>query len=188
MGKEYRSNTKIVNNTKEPLPLFTADGEKWTEVPPNGGRLMTFTGAQTAKQKEFASRVKIDWEFVKCMVSEQDVMDWLKDDTKTYFALNVLKYYLLYNYNYIVKTTEKNGKEKVVKFTAEDLGKIMGGDKAQTRQSGSRHIKKLKELGIIKQIKTEDYGVVFVMNPNYYMNGSSVPKEIWELFSMAKGK
>lgn len=190
-----RKATKIINRTAEPMPLCDVYGEVVTEVPPNGGMLQTFSDAQVAKQRAFAGRVTLDGNFVKCMVEEQKIIEMLKDDLPTYYALNIMKHYLLFNHNILVKTIKnESGEYETVKFTAKDLGEKLGQAKGkgknnnQTRQTGSRHIKKLKELNIVQPTWHKDYGKVFAINPEYYMNGSSVPKEIWELFDLTKRK
>lgn len=112
--------------------------------------------------------------------NETELVKALKDDLKTFYALTVMKHFLLKDRNILVKNIVKDGKEQTVKFTAIDLQEALG---YKTRQAASKHIMKLKSLNIVKGIKTKDFGYVFAINPNYYMNGTSVPKEISELFN-----
>lgn len=173
--------TKYINDTHKPVPLYEgADGEKLFDVPPNGGMAKIFTEAQIRSQTAYASRVQYDWKFIKCMENEQEIIILLKDDLKTFYALTVMKHFLLKDRNILVKSIVKDGKEQTVKFTAIDLQEALG---YKTRQAASKHIMKLKSLNIVKGIKTKDFGYVFAINPNYYMNGTSVPKEISELFN-----
>lgn len=115
--------------------------------------------------------------------NEQKILELLKDDPKTFYALNVLKHHILRNRNILVNTVVVDGEEYFVKFTAIDLQQVLG---CKSRQAASKHIMKLKSLNIVKGIKTKDFGYVFAINPNYYMNGTSVPKEISELFNEGK--
>lgn len=177
-----RKTNEIINRTDENLLLFDENGVLYTEVPAKG-KLKTFSGAQVANQKAYASRIEIKGYFVKCMENEQKVIELLKNDLKTYYALNILKHFLMPDYNILVKTVnDNNGKIKTVKYTAEDLGVALG----KTRQTGSHHFKRLKELNIVQSIKVDNYGTVFAINPEYYMNGSYVPKKIYDLFDTTK--
>lgn len=176
MYRKKNSNTKVINNTDKPLELFDAIGTKYCEVPPNGGRLSTFTNAQVAQQKACASRVEIVGNFVKSMEREQELIELLKDHLGTYYALNIMKHFLVKDYNVLVKADGK-------KYTAVDLGNAL----SVSRQSANEHIKRLKELNVVKSIKTKKYGTVFAINPYYYMNGNNVPKEIDALFNSVKG-
>lgn len=173
-----RFGSEVRNRTKKDLILYDENKVPYMRVPKNG-KAKSYTEAQIENQQEFVSRVERKGFFVKCMIEEQEVIEMLKEDLKTYYALGILKHFLLPNYNILVKVTEdNNGKSKVVKYTADDLGTALG----KTRQTGSYHFKRLKELNIVQPIKTEDYGKVFAINPEYYMNGTSVPKEIIDLF------
>lgn len=177
-----RCGREVRNRTNKDLTLYDENGVPYLKIP-KGGKAKSYTEAQAQSQKGYASRIEIKGFFVKCMIEEQKVIELLKDDLKTYYALGILKHFLLPDYNILVKIVkDENGKEKTVKYTADDLGFALG----KSRQTGSYHIRRLKEFNIVQAIKTKEYGKCFAINPDYYMNGSYVPKEIYDLFGVQR--
>ncbi len=108
------------------------------------------------------------------MFTEKKVRDMLKDNTATYFALNVMRDYLVPNFNVLLK----NGK----KFKGVDLAEEMG----ITRQAAMVHIKKLKELNIIAEVETENKGKLWAINPDYYFLGEECPEAVLKAFERKK--
>lgn len=175
MRRKRKSNTKIINNTKKPLNLYDENDVYYGTVEGNGGRASFFSAAQVQTQRDYANRVVLEWKFVKCMEKEQEVIELLKDHMDTYYALNIMKHFLVKEYNVLVKADD-------TKFTVVDLAEVLG----VTRQSANTHMKLLKELNIVKKIKTVEYGTVFAINPDYYMNGGYAKKEVYDLFGVQR--
>lgn len=134
-------------------------------------------------EKEVKIYVPADYEtvkisntnYIKEFEKTNELLDLLRDYPSTFYAINIMKHYLVKDFNILVK----NGK----KFSAITLARQMD----ISRQASSSYFKKLKELNIIKSVKVDKYGVVFAVNPNYYLNGTSVPKEIYDLFDIENG-
>lgn len=177
-----RCGREVRNRTNKDLTLYDENKVPYMTIP-RKGKAKSYTEDQIESQKEYASRVQEKRFFVKCMIEEEKVIELLKDDLKTYYALNILKHFLKPDHNVIVKVVrDENGNKKTVKYTADDLGFALG----KSRQTGSYHIRRLIELNIIQPIKTKEYGKCFAINPEYYMNGTYVPQEIYDLFDMSK--
>lgn len=126
--------------------------------------------AQVENDKRWGTFKKITGRFVKVMDKEQQVVDMLRGNMATYYALNLMKRYIQVNKN----TLEKDGK----KYRVVDLAKDMN----TTRQSAGLYFKKLKEANLIAEWDLKSKGKYWVVNPDYYLVGEGVPLEVYKLF------
>lgn len=161
----------MVNTTGQRLLVVTEeDGEVLFGIKP-GESLNIRTEKQTENDKFFALNIKVQitGNFIKNMDKERELIDALREYPSTYMALNIMKQYLVKDYNVLLK---ENKKYKIV-----DLARDMG----ITRQGAAAHINKLKELDVVAEIDTNK-GKLFCINPYYYYRGKHVSKAVVDLF------
>lgn len=161
----------MINNTGQRLLVITEEcGEVLFKINQNE-KITIRSELQQQNDKIYAQMVNFKkGRFIKVMIEEKEVVDKLKDFPATYLALNIMKRYIVYNYNVLMKN---NKKYKIVDL-AEDMG--------ISRQMASRHIQRLKELNIIQEVETANKGKLFAINPNYYFAGTQLPQPIVDAF------
>lgn len=159
----------MVNDLGQKLLVITEqDGEILFEVNENES-VNIRSEKQTKNDKYYSPPIKIKGRFIKTMWNEKEVVDMLIKFPATYLALGVMKRYIVSNYNVLLK----DGK----KYKGVDLARDLG----VSRQSASSHIAKLKELNILAEVKTNK-GVLYCINPKYYLMGDSVPENVEKAF------
>lgn len=162
----------MINDTGQKLLIVTEnDGEILFKVE-KGETLNIRSVKQTHNDKYYSPMIEINKgkRFIKTMiVEENEVIEKLKNLPSVYMALNIMKKYLVKNYNVLLKNDKKY---KIV-----DLAEEMG----VSRQMASIYIKKLKELNLIAEIETNK-GKVYAINPNVYFNGNEIPQRVYDIF------
>lgn len=159
----------MINDTGQDLYIITEqDGEILFKI--SGGEKFTIRSvAQTKRDKYYSPKVKLKGRFIKTMDKEKELTELLLDSPSTYLAINIMKRYIVTNYNVLIKDGLRYG----VQDLADDM-KI-------SRQMASNHISKLKKLNVLNEIKT-DRGKLFVINPYYYFRGEEIPQRVLDLF------
>ncbi|NCD07321.1 MAG: HTH domain-containing protein [Spirochaetia bacterium] len=164
----------MINDTGQKLLIITEnDGEILFSVE-KGETLNIRSVRQTNNDKFYSPMIEINKgkRFIKTMViEEKNVIKKLKDFPSVYMALNIMKEYLVKNYNVLLKA---DGKKYKINDLAEEIG--------VSRQMASRYIKKLKELNIVAEIDTNK-GKVLAINPSIYFNGSEIPQRVYDIFN-----
>lgn len=161
----------MVNNTGQRLLVVTEkDGEILFGIK-QGESLNVRSVKQTKNDKYFANTIKVNIKgtFVKAMDKEQEVIEMLKKYPSTYLAINIMKRYLVKDYNVLLKDNKK--------YKAVDLAKDMG----ISRQSAGVHIAKLKELNLLGEVDTNK-GRLFCLNPHYYLRGECARQAVVDVF------
>lgn len=161
----------MINNTGQRLLVVTEqDGEILFGIK-QGESLNVRSVKQTKNDKYFANTIKVNIKgtFVKVMDKEQQVIEMLKKYPSTYLAINIMKKYLVKEYNVLLKDNKK--------YKAVDLAK----DMEISRQSAGVHIAKLKELNLLGEIETNK-GRLFCLNPYYYLRGEKASEQVVKLF------
>lgn len=164
----------MINGTGQKLLIITEqDGEILFKVEKD--EIINIRSKLQAKNDKFYSpKIKINkGRFIKVMFKEEEVVKKFIKSPSTYLALNIMKKYLVTNYNVLTK----NGK----KYKCVDLAKDMG----ITRQSASIHIKRLEKENLIAEVSTNK-GILFAINPEYYLVGDEVPQIILDAFNKNK--
>ena len=128
---------------------------------------------QTSRDKYYSPKVKLTGVFIKSMNNEKKLIELLKGNSSTYMAVNIMKHYLVSNYNVLIKDGRK--------YKATDLAEDMG----ITRQMATIHINKLKSLNVLGMIDT-DKGKLYCLNPHYYFKGTEVPQSVLDIFDKGK--
>ena len=159
----------VKNLSQALLVVGEEDGEVLFKVGKNES-ISIRNERQTNSDKYYSPSVVIKGRFIKVMWEEKEVVDMLIAYPSTYLALAVMKRYLVSNCNVLLK----NGKKYKCVDLAEDLG--------ITRQSASTHINRLKELNILGEVETVK-GVLYCINPNYYIVGEKVPQNVLDVFN-----
>lgn len=161
----------MVNDTGEKLYLVGADtGQVLLDIG-QGEIINVRSQKQALNDKMFASKVKLkSGRFIKVMEKEKEVRKKLVKYPSTYFALSVMKDYIVYGNNLLMK----NGK----KFRCNDLAKEM----EISRQMASVHIKRLQELNYLAEVPTTR-GNYWAINPDYYRTSEEVPKLVYDAFN-----
>lgn len=134
------------------------------------------TSKQLENDKSFSPLVELNAqkEFLKVItVNCDNIIDKLRDYPSTLMAFFIIARYLKPKYNVAIK----DGKPFSVALLAEKMG--------VTRQMANLHIKRLRELNLVAQAKTE-IGKCFAVNPYYVCNGKEVRKDIVDLFETTK--
>lgn len=166
----------MINDTGQKLLIVTEnDGEILFKVE-KGETLNIRSVKQTNSDKYYSPMIEINKgkRFIKTMVVEESkIIEKLKDFPSVYMALNVMKKYLVKNYNVLLKNDKKY---KIV-----DLAEEMG----VSRQMASIYIKKLKELNLVAEIETNK-GKVYAINPSIYFNGNEIPQRVYDIFENPK--
>lgn len=159
----------MINQTGQRLYVVTEnDGEIIYTI--NKDEKITVRSAAQAKQdKYYSPKVQVSGVFVKVMKNEKKLIELLKGSASTYAAVNIMKHYLVSNYNVLLKDGRK--------YKATDLAEDMG----ISRQMATIHINKLKSLNVLGMIET-DKGKLYCLNPQYYFKGTEVPKSVLDLF------
>lgn len=161
----------MVNNTGQRLLVVTEqDGEILFGIK-QGESLNVRSVKQTKNDKYFSNTIKVNIKgtFVKVMDREDEVIEMLKKYPSTYLAINIMKKYLVKEYNVLLKDNKK--------YKAVDLSRDMG----ISRQSAGVHIAKLKELNILGEIDTNK-GRLFCINPYYYLRGEKASEQVAKVF------
>ena len=161
----------MVNNTGQRLLVVTEqDGEILFGIK-QGESLNVRSVKQTKNDKYFASTIKVNIKgtFVKAMDKEKEVIEMLKKYPSTYLAVNIMKRYLVKDYNVLLKDNKK--------YKAVDLAKDMD----ISRQSAGVHIAKLKELNLLGEVETNK-GRLFCLNPRYYLRGECASQAVVDVF------
>ena len=127
------------------------------------------TSEQAKNDKFYSPDAIISKKFVKVMLDESEVAKQFLCSPTTYVVLNIMKRYLVPNQNYLMK----DGK----KYKPIDLAREIG----ISAQASSRHFKILEKANLICKYKIKS-GIVWAMNPNYYLSGATVPKRVLDLF------
>lgn len=163
----------MINNTGQRLHIVTEnDGEIIFTI--NKDEKITVRSAlQTSRDKYYSPKVKLTGVFIKAMNNEKKLIELLKGNSSTYMAVNIMKHYLVSNYNVLIKEGRK--------YKATDLAEDMG----ITRQMATIHINKLKSLNVLGMIDT-DKGKLYCLNPHYYFKGTEVPQSVLDIFAKAK--
>lgn len=133
---------------------------------------------ETTEKKVFFKDKKIKLEngnYITITKSEKKLIELLKGSSSTYAAVNIMKHYLVSNYNVLIKDGRK--------YKATDLAEDMG----ITRQMATIHINKLKALNVLGMIET-DKGKLYCLNPQYYFKGTEVPQSVLDIFDNTKKK
>lgn len=165
----------MINNTGQRLHIVTEnDGEIIFTI--NKDEKFTVRSAlQTQRDKYYSPKVQVKGVFIKVMKSEKKLIELLKGSSSTYAAVNIMKHYLVSNYNVLIKDGRK--------YKATDLAEDMG----ITRQMATIHINKLKALNVLGMIET-DKGKLYCLNPQYYFKGTEVPQSVLDIFDNTKKK
>lgn len=163
----------MINNTGQRLHIVTEnDGEIIFTI--NKDEKITVRSAlQASRDKYYSPKVKLTGVFIKAMNNEKKLIELLKGNSSTYMAVNIMKHYLVSNYNVLIKDGRK--------YKATDLAEDMG----ITRQMATIHINKLKSLNVLGMIDT-DKGKLYCLNPHYYFKGTEVPQSVLDIFDKAK--
>lgn len=160
----------MINNTGQELLIITAeDGELIMTVHDNEA-VNVRSVKQAENDKYYSPKIKLRvGRFVKVMDKEKEVLKKLVKYPSTYFALNIMKAYLSFNNNLVVK----DGK----KYRCIDLAEEM----EITRQMASIHLKRLQEMNFIAEVPT-NRGRYWAINPDYYRRGDEIPKVVYDAF------
>ena len=160
----------MINKTGQRLLVVTEQDGEVINFVNEGETINVRSKKQTEQDKFYAQKVKLNaGRLITVMEKEKEVIKKLVKYPSTYFALSILKCYIQFNTNLIVKEGKK--------YRCIDLANEMG----ITRQMASIHLKRLEELNFIAEVPT-NRGMFWAINPNYYRKGDEIPKLVYDAF------
>lgn len=160
----------MINKTGQRLLIVTEQDGEVINFVNEGETVNVRTKKQTEQDKFFSQKVKLTTgRFIKVMEKEKEVINKLVKYPSTYFALSILKCYIQFNTNLIMKDWKK--------YRCIDLANEMG----ITRQMASIHLKRLQEFNLIAEVPT-NRGMFWAINPKYYRKGDELPKIVYDTF------
>lgn len=153
-----RKMSLIDNNTGELLDTIAEDE-----------KIIIRSAKQTENDKYWSERVEINKRFIKTMMDEPRVAKAFWGCPTAYLVMGIIKGHIGAD-NMLLK----DGK----KYKPSDFARDVGC----SRQTASLYFDKLKQANFLAEYKTKDKGTVWVVNPDYYLVGQTVPKNIVRLF------
>ena len=140
----------------------------WYVIDANGEIRGEIKGGETIKAGIGAERKYNGAEYIKKYEADAEML--LRDNLSCYWLLGYLTRYVEPRTNLL--------KVGFQKLTNCDIAREIG----VSRQTVSRRLGLLIERGLLGKFYL-DRRTYYVMNPQYYSKGQTIPKEIWRLFN-----
>lgn len=157
------------NITGRKMSLIDNDTGELLDTIAEDEKIIIRSAKQAENDKYWSERVEVDKKFIKTMVDEPRVAKAFWGCPTAYLVMGIIKGYINTD-NMLLK----DGK----KYKPSDFAREVGC----ARQTACIYFEKLKEANFIAEYKTKSKGTVWVVNPNYYMTGKTVPRKILQLF------
>lgn len=165
-----KGNIGFIPKQKKKNTLVQAKNKPINVCTEQDGKVLMHIGEN---DKFYSPDTIISKKFIKVMVDEKEIAKMLMGNPTTYAVLGIIKSCLVPNQNYLMKDGRK--------YKPIDLAREIG----ISAQAASRHFKILEKANLISEYKVKN-GKVWVVNPNYYLSGATVPKRILDLFEKRK--